>query len=82
MVMLFVRLAESGKILNQQHFKKLGDRKGLAIFEFKRFQLRFLGCFHHKTFVVAHGLKKQQERLKPVEIDRAARILIEHFSNQ
>ena len=42
---LFERLAEHGRIRNNEQFKKLGDRQGHAIWEFKSYQLRFLGAF-------------------------------------
>lgn len=78
---LFERLAEHGRINNREQFKKLEDRQGHAIWEFKRGQIRFLGRFvPGRQFLVAHGLKKQQDKLRPADLDRTARILTEHLA--
>ena len=77
---LFSRLAEHGQIRNREKFKKLDDRQGLAIWECKSFQLRFLGGFAGRQFVVACGLRKKRDRHKSTDLDRAARILHEHLS--
>src|SRR5262245_12993243 len=62
---LFNRLAETGRISNIQKFKNA--RPGL--WEFKSFQLRFLGDFRPgKCFVVSHGLRKKQDVLDNVDI--------------
>ena len=79
---LFNRLAEFGRIKTPEHFKKVEDRNGVAIWEFKKFQMRFLGGFGSgRQFVVALGLRKKvlaQRKLRSRDIDRAARILKEH----
>lgn len=81
MLALFNLLANQGRISSEEKFKKLADRKGLAIWEFKRFQLRFLGGFAaDRRFVVTHGLRKKQDRLRPQELERAARILKAHLA--
>jgi hypothetical protein len=49
---LFQILGETGKILNREKFKGLGEQ-GLGLFEFKSFQIRFIGDFRPgKRFVV------------------------------
>ena len=78
---LFERLAERGQIRNNEQFKKLGDRQGHAIWEFKRYQLRFLGAFTSGSrFLVAHGLRKKKDKHRSADLDRAARILTEHMA--
>ena len=78
---LFNLLANQGRISSREKFKKLAERKGLAIWEFKRFQLRFLGGFAaDRQFVVTHGLRKKQDKLRPQELERAARILKAHLA--
>ena len=75
---LFQMLAERGSIQNREKFKSLGQ-KGLGLFEFKSFQLRFIGDFRlGKRFVVAHGVRKKKDDLDPVDIQIAARILKEN----
>lgn len=83
MQLLFDRLAETGRITNKEHFKKLTDRRGQALWEFKRFQIRFLGSFAPgRRFLVADGLQKKQDGHRSENLDRAARILEEHLSIQ
>lgn len=80
---LFKRLANSGSIANREKFKKLEDRQGQAIWEFKSFQLRFLGGFARgKRFLVAHAVRKKTDRHRPSDIDKTARILSEHVSGR
>lgn len=80
---LFRLLAESGSIKNVEKFKKLGDGKGRAIWEFKSFQIRFLGGFvRGRRFLVAHGVRKKKDKHKPDDVHRAARILNEHMSSR
>jgi hypothetical protein len=77
---LFGRLAELGPkgLQNREKFKSLG-RDGGDLWEFKSFQVRFLGDFRPGyRFVVAHGLVKKRDRLDRADIDRALRILGEH----
>ncbi|HKC12901.1 MAG TPA: type II toxin-antitoxin system RelE/ParE family toxin [Vicinamibacteria bacterium] len=75
---LFQMLAETGRIPNREKFKSLGER-GLGLFEFKSFQLRFIGDFRPgKRFLVAHGLRKKKDELDRVDIETAARILKEN----
>lgn len=79
---LFQRLAESGFISNREHFKKLGPKAGHAgkdLWEFKRFQVRFLGDFRPGSlFVIAHGTRKKRDDLRKEDIEKAVRILAEH----
>lgn len=82
MQVLFERLAERGRINNTEQFKKLGTLRERAVWEFKRHQVRFLGGFApgRRQFVVAHGLRKKRDKLRPADIERAVRILTEHLS--
>ena len=83
MQVLFERLAERGRINNTEQFKKLDDLRGRGVWEFKRHQVRFLGGFAPgRQFVVAHGLRKKRDKLRPADLERAARILTEHLSRQ
>ena len=78
---LFERWAEHGRITNKEQFKKLDDRQGHAIWEFKRHQIRFLGGFGPgRQFLVAHGLRKKQNKHRSADLDRTARILTEHLA--
>ena len=83
---LFDRFAASGEIKTRERFKKLETRHGWALWEFKSFQIRFIGAFSpdriRREFVVACGLKKKRDRHKPQDLDKAVRILDEHFSPQ
>ena len=74
---LFNRLAADGFIENDEKFKKLSDRK---LWEFKSFQLRFLGTYKGRQFLVAVGLKKKRKAHRPRDLDRAERILSVHVS--
>ena len=81
MQVLFERLAERGQIRNNEQFKKLGDWQGHAIWEFKRYQFRFLGAFTPGSqFLVAHGLRKKKNKHRSADLDRAARILTENMA--
>src|SRR6266545_5870946 len=74
---LFQRLAEAGRIMNAEKFKGLGEQ-GLGLFEFKSFQIRFIGDFRPgKRFIVAHGLRKKKDDLDAADIAVAARIMKE-----
>lgn len=74
MLALFRRLADHGKIVNKELFKKL--RGGL--WEFKRFQLRFIGDFRPGgAFVIAIGLQKKKDRHSDSDLETADRILRE-----
>ena len=76
----FNRLADFGRIESQEQFKKLDVRQGIALWEIKRFQIRFIGAFSPtREFVVASGLKKKRDQHKSRDLDRAANILNSHF---
>ena len=82
---VFNRLANFGRIKTQERFKKLETRNGWALWEFKSFQLRFIGAFSpgvRKEFVVAYGLQKKKNRHNSADLDRAVRILNSHFTHQ
>jgi hypothetical protein len=75
---LFARLAAEGRIQNVEKFKALGAAAG-GLFEFKSFQVRFLGDFRPgKRFLVAHGLRKKKDVLDVTDIQVALRILREN----
>ena len=78
---LFKRLAETGEISSREHFKSLG-KSGGNLWEFKRFQLRFIGDYRPGgRFLVAFGLRKKRDELDDSDIKKAARILAEHDQN-
>lgn len=78
MAALFQRFADKGDIANREHFKCLGKAGG-NLWEFKSFQLRFLGDYRPGgRFVIAHGLRKKKNDLDPSDIARANRILGEN----
>jgi len=82
MAALFQRLAEVGRINNREQFRNLGEksgRRGSQLWEFKRFQDRFLGDFRPgRRFLIAAYEQKKKDRLDSAVIDRAVRILIEN----
>ncbi len=60
---MFSTLAEVGWINNRERFKKLDTRRGWTLWEFKSFQIRFIGAFAPgipRTFLIALGLKKSE----------------------
>jgi len=80
---LFQRLADFGVIPNVTKFKQLGPKagpKGRGLWEFKSFQIRFIGNYRKgQRFVIAHGLDNKKARdLRQADIDRAVRILDEY----
>lgn len=73
---LFKRLADAGKISNEEKFKRV---EGTELFEFKSFQVRFLGDFRPgRRFVLAHGLRKKKDKHNKADIETALRILNEN----
>ena len=80
---LFNALAKDGRIPTRDRFKKLENRRGWALWEFKSFQIRFIGAFTRGgrpgEFVVAHGVQKKSNRLRDSDLEIAARILMDHF---
>jgi hypothetical protein len=75
---LFQWLASDGRVPNREKFKGLGRDAG-GLWEFKSFQIRFLGDFRPGArFLVALGLLKKQDELRPQDIATALRILTEN----
>lgn len=75
---LFQWMASEGRVPNREKFKGLGVQ-GKGLWEFKSFQIRFLGDFRPGArFVVALGLRKKQDVLRPADIETAARIMKEN----
>jgi hypothetical protein len=75
---LFKRLASQGPqaMHNREKFKKVGQEGSHKLFEFKSFQLRFIGEYRGgKVFAVAHGLRKKGDDLPKSAREVAARIL-------
>jgi hypothetical protein len=83
---LFANLAENGRISNREKFRNLGEKagqQGRALWEFKSFQIRFLGDFRKGyRFVVADGLYKRKDNLRPADIEIALRILSENDARE
>lgn len=78
MLALFRRLADHGDIASREHFKCLG-KSGDNLWEFKNFQLRFLGDYRiGGRFVIALGLRKKKDDHSDSDIKKASRILAEH----
>ena len=78
---LFGRLADLGPtgLQNREKFKFLDDLRGERLFEFKSFQLRFLGAFRPgQRFIVAYALRKKQDNLPPSSLETAAATLKQH----
>lgn len=79
---LFNHVAGAGTLNNREKFKKLGDVKAPGeheahrLFEFKSFQLRFLGEFRpNREFVIAHATQKKKDDLGHADLVRTAVIL-------
>ena len=81
---MFAEFALLGSIKNNQRFKKLRDVRRWSLFEFKSFQIRFIGAYMPQSpkrkFIVAHGLHKKKDRVGDSDLERAARILDEHVA--
>lgn len=78
---LFGRLTELGLsgLQNREKFKSLGEVRGEKLFEFKSFQLRFLGAFRPgQRFIVAYALRKKQDDLPSASLEVAAATLKQH----
>ena len=74
-----VRLAEDGRVENEEHFGKLQD----DIWEFKAFQVRMPGFFlKGGRFILTHGFKKKKDRTPKSEIVRAETIRSEHIARE
>ena len=80
-LVLFQRMAELGPagLQNREKFKFLEEKRGERLFEFKSFQLRFLGAYRPGGhFVLAHALKKKSDDLPVPALETAAQNLKEH----
>jgi len=78
---LFGRFAETGKIHNTEKFKKLRAVRGRDLYEFKCFQLRFIGAFAPGfRFLVAHAVRKKKDEHSQADLECGARVLNEHHS--
>ena len=81
MLALFGRLAKDGAIPNREKFRKLGQQGGKKyshLWEFKSFQIRFLGIFRGNRFLVAHGTRKKKDKLSGGDKEKTVRILDEN----
>ena len=77
---LFKQLADTGQLRNREKFQKL---TGSALFEFKSFQLRFLGDFRPgNRFIVAIGVRKKKQKASPGDLKAAEKILQEHDNHE
>lgn len=75
---LFKRLALFGVIKDAEKFKRLGSVGGRELHEFKSFQIRMFGEFRGRgRFVVGYGVIKKKDKLRPQDLDTAARLLSE-----
>jgi hypothetical protein len=80
MVALFQWLADFGKIVNREKFKKLSGTDN--IYEFKHNQIR-IGCFQSgRYWYLTHGFIKKKDDWPPTEVARAERIRTEHLSRK
>lgn len=83
---LFQRLADTGRIVNDEKFKNLGDRaghEGRHLYEFKSFQIRLIGDFRPgRRFIVAEGVRKKKDDLPKPAIQRALQVLAAHDSRE
>ena len=76
----FIRIAATGRIQNEEQFRKLGGKSG-RIYEFKVYPGIRVLCFQQgKTWYLTHGFKKQTDKTPPREIQRAETIMGEHLS--
>ncbi len=73
---LFQRLADTGKIWNEQKFKHLEGCEGL--FEFKADENRVF-CFFYvgKKVILTHGFRKKKQKTPKEEIQRALKLKAE-----
>ena len=73
----FKQLVDTGKIINEQKFKKLREK----IWEFKTYSGIRVLCFQQgKSWLLTHGFKKQSGKAPPRQIERAEVIRNEHLS--
>lgn len=61
----FIKIAATGKIWNEEQFRKLGGKSG-RIYEFKVYPgIRLLGFQQDKTWYLTHGFNKQKVKAPP-----------------
>ena len=75
---LFRRLAEVGKIVNRQQFKKLEG----YIWEFKKGQIRIGGFQIGRSWFLTHGFMKKRDDWPEAEVKRAKDIRKEHLAKR
>jgi hypothetical protein len=77
---LFHLLGDTGRISNQEKFKKL---EGTTLFEFKSFQIRIICAFlSGKIVLLLHGVMKKGNRIKAAELRKAETRLAEHLNER
>lgn len=75
------RLADDGRVANQERFKKVEGTNGL--WEFKLHQIRIFGFFlSGARFILTNGIRKKQDRLSRSDIAVAEAIRGEHISHE
>jgi hypothetical protein len=79
---LFQWMANDGKIINREKFRALGQEYGpigRGLFEFKAFQIRFLGAFRPGgKFVIARGLTKKKDKHDRPDLEATQKVLAEY----
>lgn len=76
---LIERLADTGKIWNEQKCKKVA---GTELFELKSFQIRILWFYApERRVVLAHHVIKKGDRLRGQDIERAERMRTQYLKN-
>ena len=81
LMVLFQWLADEGRIVNREKFKKVEGTQGL--FEFKSFQIRMPGFFTpDRRFVITHGFRKKKDAFPKSEVEIAYRIRDENLRHQ
>jgi len=75
------RLADDGRVANEERFKKVEGTDGL--WEFKLHQVRMLGFYMSGgRFILTHGLRKKKDRLSNSDIEMADAIRMEHIGRE
>jgi len=75
------RLADDGRVANQERFKRVEGTDGL--WEFKLHQIRIFGFFlSGGRFILTNGVRKKQDRLSKSDIAVAEAIRGEHISHE
>lgn len=77
---IFKLLAETGRVINHDKFRRLGEKsKGKdaqKLFEFKSFQDRFIGDFRPgRRFIIGAYANKKKDKLAPEDVERAVKAL-------